>query len=170
MNDFLVFGVVFIVFLYYIFNRKRFKKFIAYDCFAEIACHCLNMNANFHQFKGTCLKHFDKKNSSNSVFVIINASEHIVQQSLFHVTYIACYKDFLAFQIELFIKTDYFELTLTVFDWTREYQIQVDCDDDFVYKEDIYLNNSDDIFDSSEDDENVKVSIMSLRLLFHSHK
>ena len=85
MNDFLVFGVVFIVFLYYIFNRKMFKKFIADDCFVEIACHCLNMNANFNQFKGKCLQHFERKNDSNSLFVIINASEYIVQQSLFHV-------------------------------------------------------------------------------------
>ena len=52
-----------------------FKKFIVCDCFLEIACHCLNRNANFGQFKGTCLKHFDKNNGSNSVLVILNASE-----------------------------------------------------------------------------------------------
>ena len=47
------------------------------------------------QFKGMCLKHFDKENDSNGVFVIMNASEYIVQQSPFHVTYIACCKDLL---------------------------------------------------------------------------
>ena len=55
------------------------------DCFLEIACHYLNMNANLGQFKRLCLMHFDKKNGSN-VFVIMNASEHIAQQSPFHIT------------------------------------------------------------------------------------
>ena len=86
-----------------------FKKFILCDCSMEIACHCLNMNANFGQFKGMCLKYFDKKNDSNRVFVIMNASEHIVQKCLFHVTYMASCKDFVDFQIELFIKIESFE-------------------------------------------------------------
>ena len=87
------------------------------DCFLEIAYHCLNINANFCQF------HFDKKNGSNGVFVIVSASEHIMQQSPFHATYIVCCKNFVDFQIELFIKTDSFELTSIDCDWTREYQI-----------------------------------------------
>ena len=134
-----------------------FKKFIVCDCFLEIACSCLNKNADFGQFKGMCLKHFDKKNGSNSVFAIMNASEHIVQRSLFNVTYIACCKDFVDFQIELFIKTDSFELISIDCDWTREYQIQVDRDDDFAYRENMYLNDSDDLFDSSDGDKNVKL-------------
>ena len=96
------------------------------------------MNANFGQFDGMCIKHFDKKNGSNSVFVIMNASEHIVKQSPFHVTYIASCKDFVDIQIELLIETDLFELTSIDCDWTTEYQIQVDSDDDFVYREDVY--------------------------------
>ena len=96
------------------------------------------MNANFGQFNGMCIKHFDKKNGSNSVFVIMNASEHIVKQSPFHVIYIAFCKDFVDFQIELLIETDSFELTSIDCDCTTEYQIQVDSDDDFVYKEDVY--------------------------------
>ena len=134
-----------------------FKKLIVCDFFVEIACHCLNTNANFGQLKRTCLKHFDKKNGSNSVFVIMNALQHIVQQIPFHVTYTACSKDFVGFQIELFIKTYSFQLTSIYCDWTREYQIQVDSDDNFVSREDMYLNNSDDIFDSSDDDINVKL-------------
>ena len=90
------------------------------------------MNANFGHFKGMCLKHFDKNNGSNSVFVIMNAWDHNVQQSPFHVTYIACCKDFVDFQIDLFIKTDSFELTSIDCDWTTEYQIQVDSNDGFV--------------------------------------
>ena len=43
--------------------------------------------------------HFDKKNSNNNVFVTMNASEHIMQQSPFHVTYIACCKDFANFKL-----------------------------------------------------------------------
>ena len=104
-----------------------------------------------------CLKHFDKKNGSNSVFVIMNASEHIVQQIPFHITYRAYYKDFVDFQIELIIKTNSFELTSIDCDWTREYQIQLDRDDDFAYRENMYLNDSDDLFDSSDGDKNVKL-------------
>ena len=59
-----------------------FKKLIVCDYFLEIACHCLNMNANFGQFKGMCLMHFDKMNGSNSVFVIMNASEQTAQQQV----------------------------------------------------------------------------------------
>ena len=59
-----------------------FKKLIVCDYFLEIACHCLNMNANFGQFKGMCLIHFDKMNGSNSVFVIMNASEQTAQQKV----------------------------------------------------------------------------------------
>ena len=56
----------------------------------------------------------------------------------------------------MFIKTDSFELTSIDCDWTREYQIKVDSDDNFVYL-DMYLNNSDSMFDSSDHDENVKL-------------
>ena len=87
----------------------------------------------------------------------MNASEHMVQQSPFHVTYITSCKDFVDFQIELFIKTDLFELTLIDCDWTWEYQIEVDSDDDLVYREDLYLNDIDNMFDSS-DDENAKLA------------
>ena len=59
-----------------------FKKLIVCDYFLEIACHCFNMNANFGQFKGMCLMHFDKMNGSNSVFVIMNASEQTAQQKV----------------------------------------------------------------------------------------
>ena len=51
-----------------------FKKFIVCDCFLEIACHCLNIDANFGQFKRMCLKHFDKRNGSNGIFGILNTS------------------------------------------------------------------------------------------------
>ena len=71
-----------------------FKKFIVCECFLGIACHCLNM-------------HFDKKNGNNSVFVIMNASEQIMQQSPFHVTYIVRCKDFVDFKIDLFKETSF---------------------------------------------------------------
>ena len=68
-------------------------------------------------------------------------------------------KDFVDFQIELLIKTDSFELRSIDCDWTREYQIQSNGDDDedidFVYR-DMYLSDSDNMFDGSNDD-NVKL-------------
>ena len=56
-----------------------FKKFIVCDCFLEIVCYCLNFNANFGQFKRMCLMHFDKKNGSNCVFVIMNTLEQFMR-------------------------------------------------------------------------------------------
>ena len=95
----------------------------------------------------------------NSAFVVMNASQHIAQQSPYHTTYIGRCKDFVDFQIGLFIKTDLFELIYIDCNWTREYQIQDDSDDDdevdFVYT-DVYLSDSDNMFDSS-DDKNVEL-------------
>ena len=111
--------------------------------------------------------HFDKKNDSN-VFVIINPWEHITQQSSFHTTYVACCKNFVNFQFELFIETDSFKLRSIDCNWTREYQIQDDDDRvDYVYR-DMYLSDSDDMFDSSDDD-NVEL-VMPLAVLFVSPK
>ena len=92
----------------------------------------------------------------HSVFII--ASEHIMQQSLFHVTYIARCRDFVDFQIQLFIKTHLFQLIYIDCNWTREYQIQDDDDDvvDFLYR-DMLLSDSENIFDSSDKYENVKL-------------
>ena len=77
-----------------------------------------------------------------------------MRRSSFQVSYVACGKDFGDFQIELFIEIDSFELTSIDSDWTREYQIQQDGNDDddidFVYR-DMYLSDSDDMFEGSQD-------------------
>ena len=62
--------------------------------------------------------HFDERNGSNGIFGILNTSQ-FMHQSPFHVSYVACCKDFVYFQIELFIETDSFELTFIDCDWTR---------------------------------------------------
>ena len=49
--------------------------------------------------------HFGKQNRSDDVFFIKKTSQ-FNHQSLFHVSYAACCKDFVDFQIDLFIKTD----------------------------------------------------------------
>ena len=95
MNDFLVWCLYSCIM---VFNKKMFKKFIVCDCFLEIVCHCWNFDSNFGQFKRMCLMHFDKKNGSSSVFVIMNVS-HLNCQSTFHTTYIACCTGFVDFQI-----------------------------------------------------------------------
>ena len=53
--------------------------------------------------------HFDKQSRRDEVFFIKNTSQ-FNRQSLFHVSYAACYKDFADFQIDFFIKTDSFPL------------------------------------------------------------
>ena len=120
-----------------------FKKFIVCECFLGIACHCLNM-------------HFDKKNGNNSVFVIMNASEQIMQRSPFHVTYIVRCKDFVDFKIDLFKETS-FRLTSIDCENTNEQQQDVDLD----YEEDMYLSDyndvDSDVFDSSCDDEKIEL-------------
>ena len=80
-----------------------------------------------------------------------------MQQRLFDVSYITCCKDFVDFKIELFIKTDSFELTSIDCDWTREYQIHVDSHNYFVCRGVMYLNDSGNMFDSSGDDESIKL-------------
>ena len=49
--------------------------------------------------------HFGKQNRSDDVFFIKKTSQ-FNHQSLFRVFYTACCKDFVNFQIDLFIKTD----------------------------------------------------------------
>ena len=96
-----------------------------------------------------------KKNGSNSVFVIMNASEQITQQSPFHMTCIACCKDFLDFQINLFNETS-FQLRSIDCKNTNEQQQDVDFD----YEEIMHLARDhgidSDRFDS-EDDDNIEL-------------
>ena len=82
-----------------------FKKFKVCDYFLEIACYCLSFDADFAQFRKICLIHFGKQNRSDDVFFIKKTSQ-FNHQSLFRVFYAACCKDFVDFQIDLFIKTD----------------------------------------------------------------
>ena len=73
------------------------KKFKVCGCFLEIACCCLNIDANFGHFQKLCFMHFDKQSRRDEVFFIKNS------HSPFHVSYAACYKDFADFQIDLFL-------------------------------------------------------------------
>ena len=75
-------------------------------------------------------------------------------QSAYHVYYAACCKDFVHFQIDLFIKTDSFLLRSTNCrnSWVRQQQ-----DVDFDYKSMCWSNSDNsDVFDSS-DDNNVEL-------------
>ena len=68
----------------------------------------------------------------------------------------------------MFIETDSFKLRSIDCDWIREYQIQDDDDRvDYVYRG-MYLSDSSDMFDSSDDD-NAEL-VMPLALLFVSPK
>ena len=112
------------------------------DCFLEIVCYCLSFNADFAQFLKMYLMHFDKQKWWNT--------SQFNRQTLFHVSYVACCKDFVDFQIDLFIETDSFPLRSIDCgnSWVRQQQ-EVDLD----YR-DMYWSNSDNsgVFDSSDDD------------------
>lgn len=127
-----------------------FKKFKVWGCFLEIACYCLNIDANFGHFQKLCFMHFDKQSRRDEVFFIKNTSQ-FNRQSLFHVSYAACYKDFADFQIDFFIKTDSFPLRpLDCWRSSRDRQQQ---NVDFDYR-DMHWSNSDNsscVFDSSDD-------------------
>ena len=66
-------------------------------------------NADLDQFRKMCLMHFDKQSRCDDVFFIKNTPQFSTQ-SPFHVSYAACCKDFVDFQIDLFIETDLFPL------------------------------------------------------------
>lgn len=127
-----------------------FKKFKVWGCFLEIACYCLNIDANFGHFQKLCFMHFDKQSRRDEVFFIKNTSQ-FNRQSLFHVSYAACYKDFADLQIDFFIKTDSFPLRpLDCWRSSRDRQQQ---NVDFDYR-DMHWSNSDNsscVFDSSDD-------------------
>ena len=82
-----------------------FKKFKVCDCFLDIACSCLGKNADFAQFRKDCVK----LKSWNDTSIIKN-SFRTSDVCLFHVTYVASCKNFVDFQIDLFVKTDSFPL------------------------------------------------------------
>ena len=85
--------------------EKMFKKFKVCDCFLDIACYCLNINAHFAQFQKKCLR---LKGGWNDIFIIKNSSQ--TSTNLIQVTYIACCKKFAGFQIDFFVKTESFPL------------------------------------------------------------
>ena len=81
------------------------KKFKVCHCFLDIACFCLEKNADFAQFRKECVKLI----GWNDIFVIKDIRQ-TSDVSPFHVTYIACCNKFVDFQINLFVKTESFSL------------------------------------------------------------
>ena len=82
-----------------------FKNFKVCDYFLDIACYCLDVNADFAQFRKYCVE----LKGWNDIFIIKNTSR-TSGASLFHETYVACCNNFVGFQIDLFVKTDSFPL------------------------------------------------------------
>ena len=113
-------------------------------CFLDIACYCLNKNADFTRFRKDCVK----LNGWNDIFVINNSSQ-TSDVSLFHVTCIAFCKKFVDFQIDLFVKTYLFPLRTVYcrYSWAR-------TNIDFDYETDNFLEvyyNTDNGSDSDSD-------------------
>ena len=106
-------------------------------------------SADLDQFRKMCLMHFDKQSRCDDVFFIKNTPQFSTQ-SPFHVSYAACCKDFVDFQIDLFIETDLFPLRSVDCgnSWGRQQE-----DIDFDYR-DMYWSDS-DMFDS--DDKNIEL-------------
>ena len=73
------------------------------DCFLDVACYFLEKNTDLGQVRKDCVK----LKRWNDIFVI-KISSQTSDVSPFYVTYIACCKKFVDFQIDLFVKTDSF--------------------------------------------------------------
>ena len=83
-----------------------YKKFKVCDCFLDIACYCLDINADFDQFQKECVR---LKGGWNGIFVMKKSTIYDAFR-LNQVTYIACCKKFVDFQIDFFVKTELFSL------------------------------------------------------------
>ena len=121
-----------------------FKKFKVCDCFLDVACYCLEINVDFAQFQKDCVR----QKGWNDIFIIKNTSQTSDVRP-FHVTYVACCKKSVVFQIDFFVKTESF-LLRTVhcrYSWAR-----TDVDLDYRTKDflEIYYNPDSD--DDSDDD------------------
>lgn len=92
-----------------------FKEFEVCDCFLDVACYCLETNADFDQFQRKCLK----LKPTNEIFIIETSSP--TSSNMLPVKFLACCKKFVEFQIDLFIMDRTFPLRKINcnFDWTR---------------------------------------------------
>ena len=74
------------IFLYFLVAlvEKMFKKFKVCDCFLDIVCYCLEINADFADVRKYCLK----LKKWNDIFIIKN-TDQTSDVSQFHVTYVA---------------------------------------------------------------------------------
>ena len=124
-----------------------FKNFKVCDLFLDIACYCLDINANFAPFGNYCVE----LKGWNDILIIKNTSR-TSGVSLFHETYVACCEKFADFQIDLFVKTDSFSLRTVEcrYSWAR-------TDADFDYRTDdfleIYYNSDSDSDNDNGNDE-----------------
>ena len=82
--------------------EKMLKKFKVCDCFLDIACYCLEINAYFAQFQKECLR---LRGWKNEMFIIKNTRRESVSSDLCCLLQEICW-----FQIDLFIQTDLFPL------------------------------------------------------------
>ena len=135
LNDFLYFSS---------FNRKKcLKSSKCVIAFWILFVTVWKKSTEFALFRKDCVK----LKGWNDIFIIKNSSR-TSGVSPFHVTYIACCKKFVDFQIDLFVKTDSFPLGTvdSRYSWAR-------TDVDFDYETDNFLEvcyNTDDDSDSNE--------------------
>ena len=108
-------------------------------------CYCF-ADADFDQFKKECVS---LKGGWNDIFIKISTIYDAFRP--IQVTYIACCKKFVDFQIDLLIKTESFSLRTNDCRYNETWtDVDFDCDDnDFL---EIYYNSDDDSDDSDNDD------------------
>ena len=109
----LLFAIFFSIFI----RQKMCKKFKMCGCFQDVACYCLEINATLDQFQKECVK---LNGGWNDIFIIKNVVRN--RSMPIPVTYFACCKKFVNFQIDLFVKTQTFPLrTIDCrYSWSRQ--------------------------------------------------
>ena len=124
-----------------------FKKSKMCDCFLDIASCCLDISPDFSQFRKECVR----LKGWNDIFIIKNTSR--TSTSLFQVTYIACCKKFVGFQVDLFVKTESFPLRTIDCrcSWARE---DVNFDYETYYDNFLEIYYGSDDSDSDNDSDN----------------
>lgn len=131
-----------------------FKKFKVSDCFLDVTCYCLEINANFDQFQKECLKL-----CYDDVLIIKNSG--LRSNRMLSVTFVACCKNFIDFQIDLFIKASLFPLKKIDcnYPWARGI---ADFESSFL---EIYYNDSDND-ESDNDDDNDQTNVFTSSICF----
>ena len=104
------------------------------DCFLDIACYSLEMNDGFVDFQRKCTK----EKTYKDIFIIRDCTDRR-QSCFFLIKFVICCKEFVDFQIDLFVKEESFPLRSVTCNYAfaaknvETPNIDFDYDDNFMH-------------------------------------